>query len=91
MIRRDEGAADADALMRAGRVLTAEMSNVPGFVSHAAFVADDGDLVSISICEDAAGLEAIGSLLAGWVSVNLPEARRQPDVVTGEIIMQRGL
>ena len=92
MIRRDAGAApDAEALMRAGRSLTAEMSTVPGFVSHVAFVTADGALVSISICEDAAGLEAIGSLLGGWLLANMPEARQQPDVVAGEIIMQRGL
>lgn len=92
MIRRDAGAgAGAELLMRAGRALTAEMSQVPGFVSHAAFATEDGALVSISICEDAAGLEAIGSMLAGWLSVNMPAARQQPDVVAGEIIMQRGL
>jgi hypothetical protein len=92
MIRRDAGAAAVpETLMRAGRSLTAEMGNVPGFVSHAAFMTEDGALVSISICEDAAGLEAIGSLLGGWLSVNMPEARQQPDVVAGEIIMQRGL
>jgi hypothetical protein len=92
MIRRDTGtASDTEALMRAGRALTAEMSNVPGFVSHAAFITEDGALVSISICEDAAGLEAIGSLLRGWLSVHVPEAGQQPDVVAGEIIMQRGL
>ena len=67
------------------------MGNVPGFVSHAAFMTDDGALVSISICEDAAGLEAIGRLMAGWLLANLPEARQQPDVVSGEIVMQRGL
>jgi hypothetical protein len=92
MIRRAAGAAaDAKTLMRAGRALTADMSNVPGFVSHAAFIADDGALVSISICEDAAGLEAIGSLLTDWWSLHMPEARQPPEVVTGEIIMQRGL
>ena len=91
MIRRDSGvAADIEALMRAGRSLTAEMSHLPGFVSHVAFIADDGALVSISICEDAAGLEAIGRLIAGWLSVNMPAAQ-QPDVMAGEIIMQRGL
>jgi hypothetical protein len=92
MIRRDAGAStDSEALMRAGRALTAEISHVPGFVSHVAFMTDDGALVSISICEDTTGLEAIGSLLTGWLSANLPEARQQPDVVAGEIIMQRGL
>lgn len=92
MIRRDAGAAAVtETLVRAGRALTVEISQVPGFVSHAAFTTDDGALVSISICEDAAGLEAIGSLLTGWLSVNMPEARQQPEVVAGEIIMQRGL
>lgn len=92
MIRRDAGAAaDTEALMRAGRRLTAEMSDVPGFVSHAAFRTEDGVLVSVSICEDAASLDTIGNLLADWLSVNVPEARRRPDIVTGEIIMQRGL
>lgn len=92
MIRRDAGAvADTEALMRAGRALTAEMGNVPGFVSHAAFTTEDGALVSISICEDAAGLEAIGSLLSGWLLANIPGRPQQPDVVSGEIIMQRGL
>ncbi|MGD9895238.1 MAG: hypothetical protein AB7R89_11750 [Dehalococcoidia bacterium] len=92
MIRRDVGAvADTEALMRSGRSLTAEMSHVPGFVSHVAFIADDGALVSISICEDTTGLETIARLLTGWLSVNLPEARQQPDVLTGQIIMQRGL
>jgi len=92
MIRRDAGAmADAEALMRSGRSLTAEMSRVPGFVSHVAFMTDDGALVSISICEDTNGLEAIGSLLAGWLSLSMPEVRQQPEVVAGEIIIQRGL
>jgi hypothetical protein len=80
-----------ETLMRAGRALTAEMRDVPGFVSHAAFTTEDGGLVSISICEDAAGLEAIGSLLAGWLSANMPGVRFQPDVATGEIIVQGGL
>jgi hypothetical protein len=92
MIRRDVGvAAVPEALMRAGRSLTAEMSNVPGFVSHAAFITEDGALVSISICEHVAGLEAIGSLVSGWLSLHLPETRQPPEVVAGEIIMQRGL
>lgn len=92
MIRRDAGAAAVtETLVRAGRALTVEMSDVPGFISHAAFTTEDGALVSISICEDASGLEAIGSLLADWLSVNMPAAPQPPDVVAGEIIMQRGL
>jgi hypothetical protein len=92
MIRRDTGAAaDAETLKRAGRSLTAEMSHVPGFISHVAFTTEDGALVSISICEDAAGLEAIGNLLAGWLSANMPDVGQRPDVLAGEIIMQRGL
>jgi hypothetical protein len=92
MIRRDAGAATVrETLMRAGRALTAEMRDVPGFVSHAAFTTEDGALVSVSICEDAAGLEAVESLLADWLSLNVPAVRQRPEVVTGEIIMQGGL
>jgi hypothetical protein len=91
MIRRDEGAAETEALLSAGRALTAEMSHVPGFVSHVAFTTEDGALISISIGEDAAALEAIGNLLAAWLSLHMPAVRQQPDVVAGEIIMQRGL
>lgn len=92
MIRRDAGAGAAtETLARAGRSLTAEMSHVRGFVSHAAFTTEDGALVSISICEDMMGLEAVGKLLEGWLSLHLPAARQQPDVLAGEIIVQRGL
>jgi len=92
MIRRDVGAAAVtETLVRAGRALTVQMSQVPGFVSHAAFTTEDGALISISICEDAAALEAIGGLLAGWLSVNMPHARQQPEIVAGELIMQGGL
>jgi hypothetical protein len=92
MIRRDAGAAAVtERLAQAGRVLTVEMSHVPGFVSHAAFTTEDGALVSISICDDAAGLEAVGGLLSRWLAANVPEASLRPEVVAGEIVLQGGL
>lgn len=91
-IRRDEGAAAvAEALVRESRALAATVGAVPGFISHAVIETDDGALVSVCICEDAAGLAALDRLFDEWLAAHLPATPVAPHMTSGEVILQKGL
>jgi hypothetical protein len=93
MIRHDADAAwSVDETARAGRLLTAALSKVEGFVSCALVDTGDGGLVSIAICEDTAGLDAARRLLEGWLEAHLaPSTHHLTTTVAGDVIVQCGL
>lgn len=93
MIHQDtEAAWSVDERVRTGRALTAALSDVDGFISCALLDTGDGGLVSIAIYEDAAGLEAARQIVDRWAAGHLVSAPRDPAaLITGEVIVQRGL
>lgn len=81
-----------EALSRAGHVLAGYLSQLPGFVSFVLVWATDGTVVSVSIHEDAASLAEADREVAAWAGAGSVEARPSlAPVITGEIIVQRGL
>jgi hypothetical protein len=81
-----------DAVMLAGRQLASVVSQVPGFVSYALLDAGDGALVSINVFEDRIELEAADQLVGSWVAEHLAlPLTQQPEMITGEVIVQRGM
>ncbi len=92
-IRRDIRATrTADDLVRAARALSAAFGQIPGFISWVLLESGDDALVSVSVCEDAAGLDHAGRLLTEWLDgQRVTPADRQPEIITGEVILQKGL
>jgi hypothetical protein len=92
-IRHDLGSGwTVEETVRAGRALTAALGRVPGFISCALVETGDGGLTSICICEDQTGLEEARTLLADWLATALvPADGSPPRVITGEVIVQKGL
>ena len=81
-----------DEVVRAGRILAAALSKVPGFVSYALLDLGDGALISISIFEEQTELEAAVRLVGAW-EVEQMEAvlpARIP-LFTGEVVVQKGM
>ncbi len=81
-----------EEVTRGGRQLASALSTAPGFVSYALLDAGDGVLVSINVFEDHADLEAADQLVKGWVAEHLAALLvRPPEVIGGEVIVQRGM
>jgi hypothetical protein len=77
---------------RAGRQLASALSATPGFVSYALLDAGDGMLVSINVFEARADLEAADQLVERWVAEHLAASLpHPPEVIVGEVIVQRGM
>ena len=93
MIRRDEGAAAVvDPLIRDARALSAAAGRVSGFIVHTILQTDDGALISVSICEDQVGLTELDQLFTTWlVGQAAVSARPAPRVISGDVILQKGL
>lgn len=92
-IRHDVGTVVAvDEATRLGRALTADLGRVPGFIACLLLDAGDGAVVSISICEDESSLGEVGRRLADWLTTRLaPAPAEPPRVISGEVIIQKGL
>ena len=90
--RYDGVTASIEEVMRAGRRLASALSTAPGFVSYAVLDAGDGVLVSVNVFDDRTNLEAahqfIGRCVAEHLTALLP---RSPEVIAGEVIVQRGV
>ena len=90
--RYDCVAGSTDELVRAGRALAARLSQAPGFVSYATLNAGAGVLASVSFFETEAELAAADRLMAAWVAEHLAALLpRPPQVLSGEVLAQRGL
>lgn len=92
-IRHDVDASwTVEETVRAGRSLTAAFGDVAGFISYALLDTGDGGLVSITICEDQAALKEAHQVLNLWLAGHLAPSPGNPaTVITGEVIVQRGL
>lgn len=81
-----------DEVMRAGRQLAFALSQAPGFVTYALLDAGHGVLVSITVFEERADLEAADQLVGSWVAEHLAASLpHPPEVIAGEVIVQRGM
>jgi hypothetical protein len=93
MIRHDAQVAwTVDDRARAGRSLTAALGDVAGFISCALLDTGDGGLVSIAVYEDAAGLAVARQIVDRWLTGRIASSSPNPAMlITGEIVVQRGL
>jgi hypothetical protein len=90
--RYDGVTAPIDEVMRAGRLLASALSTAPGFVSYAVVDAGDGMLVSVNVFDDPTTLAAADKLIVRWVAQHLAALLpRPPNVIAGEVIVQRGM
>jgi hypothetical protein len=90
--RYDQVSESIDEVMLTGQQLASELSRVPGFVSYALVDAGQGVLVSINVFEDRTDLEAADRIVAGWVAQHLGALLpHPPEVIAGEVVVQRGM
>jgi hypothetical protein len=90
--RYDGVTASVDAVMRAGRQLASALSETPGFVSYAVLDAGDGVLVSVTVFDDPTALAVADQFIDRWVAEHLAAVLpRPPEVIGGEVIVQRGM
>jgi hypothetical protein len=90
--RYDGVTGPADDVMRAGRLLASTLSRAPGFVAYALLDAGPGALLSINVFENPIELEAADQLVLSWAAHHLSTiAPHAPEVITGEVIVQRGM
>jgi hypothetical protein len=81
-----------DEVMRAGRQLASALSQAPGFVSYAVLDAGDGVLVSVTVFDDPTDLAVADQFIIRWVAEHLAAVLpRPPEVIAGEVIVQRGM
>lgn len=81
-----------DAVMDAGRQLASALTQAPGFVSYALVEAGHGVLVSVTVFDDPTDLAAADQFIVRWVAEQLAAVlSRPPEVITGEVIVQRGM
>ncbi len=84
----------SDDVIHAGRQLAAALQRLPGFVAYVLIDAGDGVLVALSLFEDEASLLATERVpaLDGWlVAEQAVLAAGQPSVMSGEVVVQKGL
>ncbi len=77
----------ADALAARGDEVKAVVSAVPGFRAYYLIRTDDST-VSVTVCDDEAGVEETNRAAADWIRENMPEAAADPPRITaGEIVL----
>jgi hypothetical protein len=90
--RYDSITGPIDAVVDSGRQLAAVLGQEPGFVSFAVLDAGHGVIVSINVFEDRTELVAADQIVAEWVAQYLVALLpRPPEVIGGEVIVQRGM
>jgi hypothetical protein len=87
VMRRYTGAgALADAMVQRRQEVTDLLKSVPGFRSYHALRTSEGNIATITICDDQAGTEESSRRAAGWVRENLSGASISPPEITqGEV------
>ena len=63
------------------------ISDVPGFVSYAAFRQEDG-ATTVTCCEDKAGTDESSKRAADWVKENATESVGAPEISEGDAFLQ---
>ena len=83
-----QGASELFDLMeqREGDV-TSLISGVPGFVSYAAFRGDDGGGMTVTVCQDKAGVDESSRRAAGWIEENLSTPHDAPVITEGSTFL----
>jgi hypothetical protein len=90
--RYDGVTTSVEEVVQAGRRLASALSTAPGFVSYAVLDAGDGVLVSVTVFDDRTSLEVAQPLIVRWVAEHLAASLpHSPQVIAGEVIVQRGL
>ena len=90
--RYDGVTASIEEVMGAGRRLASALSAAPGFVSYAVLDAGDGVFISVTVLDDRTDLEAAQPLIVRSVGEHLTAVLpHPPEVIAGEVIVQRGL
>jgi heme-degrading monooxygenase HmoA len=92
-IHRHEGiTGSSEEMMRFGRQQAIALSTLPGFISYALLEVGAGVLISVSVFETQAALEAAERLAEFRVGKQPPAPlSRPPHVTSGEVIVQRGM
>ncbi len=63
-----------------------QIKEIEGFVGYYVIDGGDGDVASVTVCEDADALQEITKLAGDWVRESLGDlVEGPPDVVTGEV------
>lgn len=77
-----------DALLQRQDEVRDLISGIPGFKAYYALRTDWGDLATITICEERAGVDESVRRAAIWVRNNLSGAvTRPPEIIEGEVIL----
>ena len=66
---------------------TSSVSDVPGFVSYAAFRSDDG-VRTVTACQDKAGTDESSKRAAAWVKENVDASVDPPEITEGSTFIQ---
>jgi hypothetical protein len=92
VVRRYQHASALGKAMHARQAeVEALLSSVPGFVTYYAVLTDDGELATVTVCQDQAGTTESTRRAAEWVRANLPDASlAPPEIVHGETFISIG-
>ena len=83
-----QGASDLfDAMEQREQEVRDLISGVPGFVSYAAFRADEG-VKTVTVCEDKAGTDESSTRAAAWIGENVDVSVDAPKIAEGETFIQ---
>jgi hypothetical protein len=85
-IRKYRGAPTlADELVKREEDIKSVLTTIPGFHAYYLLKADDG-AVSLTVCENRAGVEESNRVASAWLKDKLPTfATRTPEVTIGEL------
>lgn len=66
------------------------MSGVPGFRGYYMIVSDNGELATITVCDDKAGTEESNRKAAEWVKTHMPASVNlsKPQIMEGETVLE---
>jgi hypothetical protein len=89
VVRRYTGAsALADALVQREQEVSSLLKGVPGFRMYHALRTSEGNVATITLCDDKAGTEESSRVAATWVRENLSGASISPPEITeGEVFL----
>ena len=89
VVRRYTGASElADVLVQHREEVRGILASVPGFKAYHALRTEDGDLVTMTVCEDRAGTRESSRRAAEWVRGNLSGiSLTPPEITEGEAFL----
>jgi hypothetical protein len=92
MIRSYPDAACPPAeVVRAGRRLASVLDRAPGFISCVILQSNTGQLAVLTLFEDRAKLEAAEQRATGCIAHELQTVAASTELLSGEVVFQRGL